>query len=118
MAAIADAVLGRFFSPAFRASRPEVVVRYAAALAASDPAGYIACCAALREADLRPMVGGIRSPALIIAGGLDEAATPAQAQELCAAIPGSQLLVLEDTAHLSNVEQPARFSAALAQFLA
>jgi 3-oxoadipate enol-lactonase len=118
MAAIRDAVVERFFSPAFRAERPEVVGRYAAALEATDPVGYTACCAALRDADLRPAVGAIRAPTLIIAGGLDEATTPAQAEELRAAIPGARLLVLDGAAHLSNVERPGRFSAALAGFFA
>jgi 3-oxoadipate enol-lactonase len=117
MAAVSEAVIGRFFSPAFRAAAPVAVARYAAMLEATDPAGYRACCAALRDADLRPTVDRITAPTLIIAGGLDAATTPAQADELHAAIPASRLVQIAGAAHLSNVEAPDRFSRAVAGFL-
>lgn len=117
MGAIADAVLGRFFSPAFRAARPDVVRAYAATLAATDPAGYCACCLALREADLRPLVGGIAAPTLIIGGALDASTPPQQAEELHNAIRGSELAIFAGAAHLSNVERPDEFSALLRRFL-
>jgi 3-oxoadipate enol-lactonase len=82
-------------------------------LTATDPQGYAACCAALREADLRAEVGSITAPTLIIAGALDEATPPAQAEELRAAIPGSELVVLDEVAHLSNIERPDAFSSLL-----
>lgn len=117
MAAIADAVLGRFFSPAFRAEQPELLARFRATLLATDPAGYVACCAALCAADLRPRLRQIVAPTLIIAGGLDEATPPEQARELHAAIGGSELAVLPGAAHLSNAEQPAAWAELLGRFL-
>jgi 3-oxoadipate enol-lactonase len=87
-------------------------------LDANDPAGYIAACAALRDADLRPLAPTVLAAALIIAGAQDEATPPAQAEELHAAIPGSALVVLPEASHLSNVEQPDAFNARLLRFLA
>lgn len=118
MAAIADAVLGRFFSPAFRAAQPATVFRYREQLGATDPAGYSACCAALRDADLRRQLGQVQAPTLVIAGALDEATPPEQSRELRAAIRGSELALLPDAAHLSNVEQPAAWAELLVHFLA
>jgi 3-oxoadipate enol-lactonase len=117
MLAIVDAALARFFSPALHAARPEVVRRFGATLAETDPAGYSACCAALRAADLRPLAARIAAPTLIIAGALDEATTPQQAAELHAAIAASELVVLDGAAHLANVERPEAFSALLRRFL-
>jgi 3-oxoadipate enol-lactonase len=117
MAAVAEAVLARFFSPAFRAAQPAAVAACGAALSATSPAGYAACCAALRDADLRPMVGRIAAPTLIIAGELDEATPPAQSEELRAAIPISELALLPGAAHLSNIELPGQFGALLRRFL-
>lgn len=117
MAAIADAVLARFFSPRFRAANPAVVQAFGATLVAIDPAGYVACCAAIRDADLRPLVGTIGAPTLVVGGELDEATPPAQAEELYAAIGGSALLIFPGVAHLSNVEQPAEFSEQVRRFL-
>lgn len=113
MGAIADAVLARFFSPEFRAAQPATVARYGAALRATDPAGYAACCAALRDADLRAALGRVAAPTLVIGGALDESTPPAQAEELRAGIAGSELLIFEGAAHLSNVERPDEFSALL-----
>jgi 3-oxoadipate enol-lactonase len=113
MAAVRNAVLARFFSPAFSLAHPQTLQVYAAMLTATDPQGYAACCAALREADLRAEVGSITAPTLIIAGALDEATPPAQAEELRAAIPGSELVVLDEVAHLSNIERPDAFNSLL-----
>lgn len=117
MAAIADAVLARFFSPSFRVAQPETVDRYKASLLATDPTGYTACCAALRDADLRPLVGGIAAPTLVVGGALDEATTPAQAAELHRAIRAGELAVLEGASHLANVERPDSFTGLLRRFL-
>lgn len=117
MAAIADAVLARFFSPTLRIAQPETVDGYGAKLLSTNPAGYAACCAALRDADLRSLVKQITAPTLVIAGALDEAAPPRQSQELRAAISASTLALLEEAAHLANVERPDAFSALLRRFL-
>ncbi len=54
MQAIADSVLERWFTARFRARAPESVGRVGALLAATPPEGYVACCAAIRDADLWP----------------------------------------------------------------
>ena len=50
---LADATMTRWFTPEFRAARPEVVARFHSTIAQSDTDGYLGCCAALRDADLR-----------------------------------------------------------------
>jgi 3-oxoadipate enol-lactonase len=117
LAAVREMVLGRLFTARFRLGHPQVAEIYAEMLEANDPLGYIAACAALRDADLRPLVSSIRAPSLVIAGGLDEATPPHQAEELRAAIGVSELVVLPEAGHLSNVEQPDAFSAELLRFL-
>ena len=72
MNAVRETVLERFFSPAFRNSRPEVVAATGETLVATDPGGYIGACAALRDADLRSAVAAIRVPSLILGGALDK----------------------------------------------
>jgi 3-oxoadipate enol-lactonase len=113
LAAIADAVLGRFFSAPFRARHPPVVEVFRRTLLAVPPAGYLAACKAIRDADLRGVVGRIRVPSLVIAGELDEATPPALGRELHEAVAGSRLQILPRAGHLSNVEQPGTFSDAV-----
>ena len=116
MASIADAVLGRFFSDAFRAASPDTVERFRHVLLHNAARGYAGCCAALRDADLRGRVGSIASPTLVI-GGRSDVSTPLPDAELLASlIKAAELLVL-DTAHLSNVEEPSVFAEAVRRHL-
>jgi len=117
MAAVRDATLGRFFSESFRQQEPEIVRLIGEMVVATNPVGYIGACIALRDADLRTMVKKIRVPSLILAGELDESTPPSQAQELHAAIAGSQLVIFPKVAHLSNVELFEKFNQALQNFL-
>jgi 3-oxoadipate enol-lactonase len=117
MAAIRDAVVARFLSEGFRQRQPAVAARVAGMLDATPPEGYIGACAALRDADLRARVGGIRPPTLVIAGELDEATPPAQAEALRAAIPASRCLIIPNVAHLSNLEAPETFTRATLEHL-
>ncbi len=84
---------------------------------ATSPIGYIGACAALRDTDLREMIPAIHTPSLILAGALDESTPPSQARELHTAIVGSELVILQEAAHLSNVEQPGAFSKYVLGFL-
>jgi 3-oxoadipate enol-lactonase len=62
-------------------------------------------------------LGSIACPTLIIAGRLDVGTPVSMAQAMAERIPGSQLVVLDDAAHLSALEQPARFAQHLQAFL-
>lgn len=104
--AVADAVLERWFTPAFRESRPEVV-EWASAMLRSTPAeGYAGCCEAIRDADLRRGLGRILAPTLVIAGADDPAAPVEKARAIRDGISGSRLAVIERAAHIANVERP------------
>lgn len=117
MAAVRNAVLGRFLTAAFREREPDTARLIGGMLDATNPAGYIAACEALRDADLRPLVGMVRAPTLVIGSDRDESTPLAMARDLHANIRGSELVVIPDAAHLSNVERPDAFNAALRQFL-
>lgn len=117
MAAVRQSVVGRFLSEGFRTQHPETTRWVGDMLEATNPEGYIAACAALRDADLTHLIHKIRVPSLILAGALDESTPPAQAEELHNAIQGSELIIFPDVAHLSNVEDPGAFNACLLQML-
>ena len=116
MLAIADGVLERWLTPAFRAGSPEAESVLRAMLLATNPEGYTACCAAIRDMDQRPTTHLIRRPTLLITATHDPSTPPACADELARAIPMAKLATL-DAAHLSNIEQPEAFSRAVLEFL-
>lgn len=116
MAAMTDAVLERWFTPGFRTEQPAKVDPIRALLAATDPAGYAGCSAAIRDMDLRPTAQLVSAPTLVISGLQDPATPPDHGTFLAQSIPGASLCEL-DAAHLSNVEQADAFNAAVAAFL-
>lgn len=116
MAVMTSALLERWFTPEFRATAPDSIAPVREGLLATSPAGYAGCCAAIRDMDMRPVVGLIDLPTLVIAGASDPATPPADGEAIAARIAGSRLVMLE-AAHLSNIEQPAAFNAALLEFL-
>jgi 3-oxoadipate enol-lactonase/4-carboxymuconolactone decarboxylase len=117
MPAIVDMVMGRFFSPSkLEAAGPEV--QWARrTLLATDPVGYAGCCAAIRDMDQTASLGGIAMPSLLIGGDRD-VSTPFDPHSvvIANAIPGIRVVRL-DAAHLSNLERPRAFAAALLDFL-
>lgn len=116
MGAMVEPVLERWFTPGFRASGNPAIGAIGRLLEATAPAGYAGCSAAIRDMDLRPTAPLIAAPTLVIAGLQDPATPPEHAQFLARSIPGAQLVEL-DAAHLSNIECPELFNAAVLDFV-
>ncbi len=117
MAALADGVVERWFTEAFRAQPSIAVEGVRQMLLETPPQGYAACCAAIRDMDLRETIRAIRVPTLVIVGAQDPATPPEKAEEVHARIPGAHLEVIPDAAHLLNIEQDVAFDASLLAFL-
>ncbi|MEV6812501.1 3-oxoadipate enol-lactonase [Micromonospora sp. NPDC051296] len=103
---IADAVVERWFTPAFAAAHPDTVAAYRDMLTATPPAGYAACCEAIAGMDLRADLAAVRAPTLVIGAADDPATPPEHARQIAERIPSARLVVLDGAAHLANVEQP------------
>ena len=74
--AIADAVLGRWFTERFRDESPVTIARFREMLEGTPAEGYAACCEAIARWDARSDVSAIRAPTLVISGDDDVAAPP------------------------------------------
>ncbi len=116
MKSIAVGVMERWFTPAFRAKAPATVSQIQRMLEETNPDGYAACCAAVRDYDSRGQLERIGAQTLVITGTHDPATPPANGQFLAAHIRGAKYAEL-DAAHLSNIEDGARFTGELAAFL-
>ena len=116
LTALADLTMERWFTAAFRAAQPDTVAQMRATLIAVPVAGYLGCCAALRDADLQAEAGRVAAPTLVVTGTQDVATPPAGGVWLAGTIPGARHMEL-DAAHLSNVECAAAFTAAVLAFL-
>lgn len=116
-APLADATLGRWFTPAFADRAPETLERVRRTLLATPPEGYAACCEAIGELDLRAELAEVRAPTLVIAGADDPVGTPEIARDIAAAISGARLVVVPEARHLANIEQPETVTRALMEHL-
>ena len=114
---VAGEVVERWFTPGFRERAPETVARAVAMLLATPAEGYAGCCEAIAAMDLRPGLGSIAAPTLVVAGGDDPATPPAHAEAIVAAIPAARLEVVAGAAHLANIEQPQRMTRLLLDHL-
>jgi 3-oxoadipate enol-lactonase len=116
MQAIVDAIMQHFFSADQQASVWAQSTR--TVILGTDPKGYIACCAALRDVDTRASLKKISVPTLVIGGDKDPS-TPweGNGSVLARDIPNAKAFRLQ-TAHLSNLEQPRAFTTAVLDLLA
>jgi 3-oxoadipate enol-lactonase len=103
---VADAVVERWFTPAWSAAHPDAVAAHRAMISATDPEGYSGCCEAIAAMDLRDALPSISAPTLVI-GGRDDLALPNEHQRLIAeTIPGARLELIADAAHIASAQQP------------
>jgi len=116
MAAIAETVLARWFTPAFFAKQPPRIHGARAALLACDPVGYLGCCAAIRDMDLAPLGPRILAPTLVVTATHDVSTPREQGEAIARSIPGARVVELP-FAHIAAVESPGRFADALLSFL-
>jgi 3-oxoadipate enol-lactonase len=116
MKEVSSAVVGRWFTPSFREKNPEVVSPILRAFESSNPVGYAANCAAVRDFDTRATASQIRVPTLVLSGAHDLSTPPAGVRALAAQISGARYLEL-NAAHLSNIEDAVGFNRELAGFL-
>ncbi len=107
----------RWFTAPFRASHPHVMARIGALIRATPVAGFIGCCHAVPQIDVAARLRGLTLPTLILVGDQDGGTPPSMAQEMHAAIAGSEFELIAGASHLSNIEQADRFNALLLDFL-
>ena len=113
--ALADAVMERWFSAAFRAG-PDLAL-WRNMLVRQPDAGYAGCSAAISGTDYFTTTATLRLPTLGIAGTEDGSTPPDLVRETVDLIPGSQFALIRQAGHLPCVEQPAEYARHLTAFI-
>ncbi|MGH2889365.1 MAG: alpha/beta fold hydrolase, partial [Solirubrobacteraceae bacterium] len=116
-AMVADAVVERWFTPAWARNQAESVARHREMIRSTAAEGYASCCDAIAELDLRAGLASVTAPTLVIAGAQDPSIPPAHGEAIAAAIPGARLVVLDPAAHLASVERADEVTALIAEHL-
>lgn len=113
--ALADAVMERWFSPAFRQT-PELRA-WRNMLTRTPVGGYAGCSAAIAGTDFYTSTAGLTLPTLALAGDHDGSTPPDLVRETAELIPGARFELIRGAGHLPMVEQPEAFARALTGFL-
>jgi 3-oxoadipate enol-lactonase len=118
LAAIMDMAMRRLFAPEFQAQHPDLMRDRREAFLRTDPEVFRAACGALAELDLRPDLGEVRVPVLVLVGEHDEATPPPMSHELAAGLPNAYLEIIPGCAHVPQLQSPGKFLEAIGDFLA
>ena len=117
LAAITDVAMRRLFAPEFQADHPDLMAGRRAAFLRTDPEVFRAACDALAGLDLRPELGKVRVPVLVLVGEHDEATPPPMSHELAAGLPQARLEIIPGCAHVPQLQSPDVFLDAIGDFL-
>ncbi len=115
--ALADAVLARWFSRGFRSERADEVAAWRHLLTRTPVDGYVGCCAAMADTDLRDSTATLRLPALAIAGSEDGSTPPDLVRETAESIDGARFALIHGAGHIPCVEAPEAFAGLITGFL-
>ena len=118
ISAVADAILTRWFSPAYRQASDAEFSGYRNMLIRQPVAGYVASCIALRDSDLTRQAQLIAIPTICIVGDSDLSTPPDVVGVLAKTIPGARFEIIKDCGHLPSIEQPAALAEIMRAFLA
>jgi 3-oxoadipate enol-lactonase len=113
MQPLVQPTIERWFTAAFR---DQPVVKKIAKLIGDTPVpGYVGCCHAISNLNTTARLKEIKRPVLAIAGEQDSAA--AGTRYIGENVPGAKLVMLQNAAHIANIEQEEAFNRALREFL-
>jgi 3-oxoadipate enol-lactonase len=113
-----DDFVKQMITPGTLAARPDIVAEARRLARASSAKALAAALQAMADRpDSFAVLPKITVPVLIVVGEADQLTPPDSARRMQAAISGSTLAIIPDAGHLSNLEQPERFNAAMLEFL-
>ncbi len=118
MSRIATLSQERWFPPAFRARRPDVLDRAAKSLLRQDPMFHAAMWEMIAALDLEARLPALTCPTLVVAGTEDINAPVAAGRRIAELIPGAALREVPGAGHFPPLEAPEVFNGLLRRFLA
>ncbi|HZF35182.1 MAG TPA: alpha/beta fold hydrolase [Candidatus Angelobacter sp.] len=110
------AALERWFTPAFRAARPEVLGSIRRRMETNDLPAYAAAYGLFATADraLAERIGSIAVPTMVVTGAEDERSTAAMAMAMAARLPRGRCHIIPGQRHMTPLEVPDLVAALIA----
>lgn len=116
-AAFVEPMTARWLTGPYRERNPDVIEKLGAMIAGTSVEGFVGCCRAIQAMDHSGLLAAIRAPTLVLVGEHDVGTPVSAAEMLHQGIADSELVVIKDAAHLTNIEQAQAFNAVLTRFL-
>ena len=116
-AVLADGMMSRLLSDAFKARRPVRWRQIHATIKATRPEGVFAGADALQDFDFTTKLPSLRIRTLVLCGAQDPATPPSEARKIVDLVPGARYHEIADALHFPNVEQADQYSAVLLDWL-
>ena len=117
MGAVVEIAVRRIFTGEYLEAHPSAIGERRSVLLEIDPGSFAASCRALRDMDLRPHLGAVANPTLVISGGADTTTPPEMGAELAAGLGDAEFVELENCGHCPPLERPNAFADAVEDFL-
>ena len=117
-APIAERLVPRLLAEATVANRQDVVDRLTAMITSCPVEGIAGDLRGMAlRGDSTDLLSGISVPTLLVVGDQDVITPPAESQMMASTIPNAKLVEIPGAGHLSNLENPDAFTAAIHDFL-
>lgn len=114
---LADATMERWFTDAYKPRNAARWKQIHATIAATTPAGYLGCAAAILNFDFVPQLPSVRVATLVVCGAKDEGTPPAGNKRIAELVPGGRYEEIADARHFPNVERADVFNRILLGWL-
>jgi pimeloyl-ACP methyl ester carboxylesterase len=115
---VLDMMLPRMMSSTTLQARPDIIENMRLAILRGSATGLAAAARGLAErSDFSTLLPRIDCPVLLVVGKHDAISTPAAMGAMVRAIPGAQLVEIDDAGHLAPLERPAEVNRAMIEFL-
>src|SRR6516225_1087371 len=110
MKPLADGTVERWFTDAFKPRKPGRWKQIRDTVAATTPAGYLGCSAAIMNFDFIAQLPALRLPTLVVCGADDPGTPASENRRLAGLVPGGRYEEIADARHFPNVEHPEAFN--------
>ena len=117
LAGLLAGTVERWLTALYREAHPQEVKQVEAMILSTSPTGWKGCAEALKRLDYLKDLPKIALPTFFVVGAEDVAAPEPAVREMAAAVPGAELAVVPNAAHLSNVDNAEAFNRAITPFL-
>jgi len=107
---LADPTMERWFTDAFKPSKPGRWKQIRDTVAATTPAGYLGCSAAIMNFDFTAQLPALRVPTLVVCGADDPGTPASENRRLAGLVPGGRYQEIANARHFPNVEHPEAFN--------